>query len=148
MNIEERIENAVKKMGTRNTQPRQIIAEKMKELGRTGALFSAEELWQELRRTHPEIGRATIFRSIEKLVEFKVLDRIQFEDGDHYFRVCCLEGHHYHLACTRCRRILEFENDSAAQQLSIIAKQANFDIEKRALTIFGCCEACRKNARN
>jgi len=48
--------------------------------GQAGASFSAEEFFQKLRRTNPRIGRATIYRSIEKLVRMRVLDRIEFAD--------------------------------------------------------------------
>lgn len=148
MNVRERIENAFKQISKRSTQPRQIILEKLVQLAETGAVFTGEALWQELRQANPEIGRATVFRSIDKLVELKVLDRIDFEDGGHYFRVCSAAGHHHHLACTECRRVVEFEHCIAEEQIDAIAKQANFAIDDHVLTIFGCCEDCQKRRKS
>jgi Fur family transcriptional regulator, ferric uptake regulator len=144
MNTESKISNAFIKLGERNTEQRRIVLEKLIEIERTGEAFSAENFWQELRKTNPHIGRATIFRLIEKLEELKALDRIEFADGTHCFRICSSDGHHHHLTCTECRRIIELESCIPEEQISAIEKQANFEINGHSLTFFGRCENCKK----
>ena len=87
MDIEKRITAAFSTFSERSTQPRQVIARSLIRLGKSGAAFSAEDLIRKLHRSNPQIGRATVYRSIEKLVRMKVLDRIDFSDGSHVFRL-------------------------------------------------------------
>jgi Fur family transcriptional regulator, ferric uptake regulator len=144
MDTESKIASAFAKLGQRNTEQRRIIFEKLMELEHTGEAFSTENFWQELRKTNPRIGRATIFRLIEKLEELEVLERINFADGSHCFRICSCEGHHHHLTCTECRRIIELDYCIPEEQISAIQKQANFEIDGHSLTFFGRCEDCQK----
>ncbi len=144
MDIEARIQQAFRSLGERNTQPRQTIARSLIRLGRTGAAFSAEDLLKRLRRSHSGIGRATVYRSIDKLVRMKVLDRIEFADGSHSFRLCESDGHHHHLACTRCHRVIELDLCVQEEQLAAIGRREGFRIDYHSITLFGLCQDCRR----
>ncbi|GAC1299758.1 MAG: hypothetical protein NVSMB27_39960 [Ktedonobacteraceae bacterium] len=88
------------------------------------------------------MGRATVFRAVEKLVDMGLLDRIEFADGTHRYRVCG-GTHHHHLTCTHCHRVVEIDICLPQEQLAVISEQTNFDIEGHTLTVFGRCEDCR-----
>src|SRR5262245_6752415 len=77
----------------RNTRPRRVIAERLAELARSGGDFSMDDLWQDLRQKEPRLGRATVYRSVEMLVHAGLLDRIEFSDGTHRYRVCGGDEH-------------------------------------------------------
>ncbi|MGA2479940.1 MAG: transcriptional repressor [Spirochaetia bacterium] len=145
MDFKKRITAAFDELSERNTQPRQIIARTLIQLGKSGAVFSAEDLIKRLHKSNPKIGRATIYRSIEKLLSMKVLDRIDFADGTHYFRLCESDGHHHHLACTQCHRVVDLKFCLSQEQIASIGKQQNFSIEDHAITLFGRCKDCRKD---
>ncbi len=140
--IEEKIYAAFDAVSQRNTRPRRLIAERLIEHASKGEDFTTDELWQELRQAEPRIGRATVFRAVEKLVDMGLLDRIEFADGTHHYRVCG-GTHHHHLTCTQCHRVLEIDMCLPHEQLAAIGKQTNFDIEGHSLTLFGRCENCR-----
>jgi Fur family transcriptional regulator, ferric uptake regulator len=144
MDIETRIHQAFRALGERATQPRKTIAKSLIRLGHAGASFSAEDLLKRLHRTSPGIGRATVYRSIEKLVRMKVLDRIEFADGSHSFRLCESDGHHHHLACTRCHRVIELDFCLQEKQLAAIGRQERFRIDDHTITLFGLCKDCRE----
>ena len=141
--VEERITAAFKEFSERSTQPRQVIARSLIRLGKSGAVFSADDLIKKLHKSNPRIGRATVYRSIEKLVGMKVLDRIDFADGAHYFRLCGSGSHHHHLACTKCRRVVELDFCLEEDQIAAIGRQQSFSIEGHAITLFGLCRGCR-----
>src|SRR5437588_10196096 len=88
MGIEHQIRTVFDEVGQRNTRPRQLIAEQLIELAATGTDFTTDELWQQLREIEPRLGRATVYRSVEMLVNAGLLDRIEFADGTHHYRVC------------------------------------------------------------
>ena len=142
MGIENRITAAFNQFSERSTLPRQAIAESLIRLGRTGAAFSAEDLLKRLRRTNPRIGRATVYRSIDKLARMKVLDRIDFSDGTHCFRLCGIEKHHHHLACTKCHRVVDLDFCLQDDQIAAIGKRESFAIKDHAITLFGLCKDC------
>ncbi|HVP18587.1 MAG TPA: Fur family transcriptional regulator [Spirochaetia bacterium] len=141
--IEKRINAAFQELGERRTEPRRAIAKNLIRLGHAGAAFSADELLKKLRRTNPRIGRATVYRSIDKLVRMKVLDRIEFADGTHSFRLCESDGHHHHLACTKCHRVIELDFCLESDMIAAIGKRESFEIDDHSITLFGLCRECR-----
>ncbi len=140
--IAEKIYAAFDEVSQRNTRPRRLIAERLIELADTGKNFTTDELWQELRHIEPKMGRATVFRAVEKLVDMGLLDRIEFADGTHHYRVCG-GAHHHHLTCTQCHSVAEIDICIPHEQLEAIGKKTNFAIEGHSLTLFGLCEGCQ-----
>jgi Fe2+ or Zn2+ uptake regulation protein len=140
--IAEEIYAAFDEVSQRNTRPRRLIAERLIELADKGEDFTTDNLWLELRQIEPKIGRATVFRAVEKLVEMGLLDRIEFADGTHHYRVCG-STHHHHLTCTQCHRVMDIDICLPEDQLAAIGKQMNFAIEGHALTLFGRCDTCQ-----
>jgi Fur family ferric uptake transcriptional regulator len=102
--IAEKIYAAFDQVSQRNTRPRQLIADRLIELAESGADFTVEDLWQELRQAEPRIGRATVYRAVEKLVNMGLLVRIEFADGTHHYRVCGGNEHHHHLTRVSAKR--------------------------------------------
>lgn len=140
--IADKIRAAFNGSTQRSTRPRRLIAERLIELAASGTDFTIDDLWQEMRQEEPRLGRATVYRSVEMLVNMGLLDRIEFADGTHHYRVCSSE-HHHHLTCTQCHRVVEVDVCLPVDQLAAISNQTNFDIEGHSLTLFGRCEDCR-----
>lgn len=144
MDVRERITVAFKEFSARSTRPRQLIAEGLIHLGETGEAFSAEDLLAMVRKSDPRVGRATVYRSVDKLVGMKVLDRIDFVDGTHYFRMCGSGDHHHHLACTKCHRVVDLHVCLDEEQFREIGRREKFRIDDHSITLFGLCSKCRK----
>lgn len=140
--IADRIRAAFQETSQRNTRPRRLIADRLIELAQSGADFTIDDLWQTLRREETHLGRATVYRSVEKLVMLGLLDRIEFADGTHHYRVCGGK-HHHHLTCTHCHRVVEVDICLPLDQFNSIGDQTDFAIEGHSLTLFGRCAECR-----
>jgi len=140
--IADKIWAAFEKTSQRNTRPRRLIAERLIELAESGADFTIDDLWQMLREEDSRLGRATVYRSVEMLVGMGLLDRIEFADGTHHYRVCG-GTHHHHLTCTQCHRVVEVDICLPGEQLASISNQTDFAIEGHSITLFGRCSACR-----
>ena len=136
------IESAFAARGLRNTRPRRIIACRLAELAAQGEDFSTDELWQDLLESDTQLGRATVFRAVEVLVELGVLDRVSFADGRHRFRACG-GAHHHHLTCTKCHRVVEIDMCLAPESLSAVERSTDFALEGHRLELFGRCADCR-----
>ncbi|MBA2395692.1 MAG: transcriptional repressor [Ktedonobacteraceae bacterium] len=140
--IVERIRAAFQQAGQKNTRPRRLIAECLAERAASGMDFSIDDLWQALRQHDPHLGRATLYRSIEILVQEGFLDRIDFADGTHRYHVCVGRDHR-HLTCIQCHCFIEVHVDLPLEQFTSIGTQANFTIEGLSFTLFGRCANCR-----
>src|SRR4051794_11531174 len=71
--------------GHRLTTPRQTI---VNLVAPRQDYFSAQEIWDEVQNQHRGIGRATVFRTLDLLVELGVLNRVHVGDGCHRYTVC------------------------------------------------------------
>jgi Fur family ferric uptake transcriptional regulator len=143
MMMRDKIYAAFDEVSQRNTRPRKLIADRLIELASSGEDFTVEYLWQELRQAEPRIGRATVYRAVEKLVNMDILARIEFADGTHHYRICGENEHHHHLTCTQCHCVVDIDICLPADQFATIGNQADFVIEGHSLTLFGRCKNCR-----
>jgi Fur family transcriptional regulator, ferric uptake regulator len=126
----------------RHTRPRHLIAERVSELAVSRADFTVDDLWHDLRQREAHLGRATVYRSVEMLVQAELLDRVEFADGTHHYRVCG-DSHHHHLTCTQCHRVVEIDLCLPPEHIAAISQQTRFTIEGHALALYGRCEQCR-----
>src|SRR3990172_409134 len=94
--------------GLRSTSQRDAI---LKTFVEDGQHLSAEELYARVKKTHPGIGYATVYRTLRLLAESGLAEEHRFEDGLSRFEYMNADAHHDHLICTRCGAIIEFENE-------------------------------------
>ncbi len=140
----ESILTAFEDMGLRNTRPRRLIAGRLAEIAAAEEDFATDDLWQELLQVDPGLGRATVYRAVEVLVQQGVLDRVEFADGTHRYRVCSARTHHHHVTCTQCRRVVEVPTCLPPELLAVIEKKTRFTLEGHFLGLFGRCADCRR----
>ena len=125
--------------GERVTRQRLLVAN---ALAASGRRLTAEQLYRSLRRHEPGIGRATVFRTLETLVEAGVARRLEL-DGHVYAYVACLPAHHHHIACTRCGRVEEIDEAYVAPITERLASEMGFEIDDARLDFYGRCATCR-----
>jgi Fur family ferric uptake transcriptional regulator len=125
--------------GERVTPQRLLVANALAAAGRQR---TAEQLYRSLRRQVPGIGRATVFRTLETLVEAGVARRLELE-GHVYAYVACLAEHHHHVACTRCGRVEEIDEAYVTPIAQRLDLDLGFEIDDARLDFYGRCAACR-----
>ena len=125
--------------GERVTRQRLLVANALAGAGRQ---LTAEQLYRNLRRGEPRIGRATVFRTLETLVDTGVARRLELA-GHVYAYVACLPAHHHHLACTRCGRVEEIDEAYVTPIAQRLALDLGFEIDDARLDFYGRCATCR-----
>ncbi len=88
------------------TQQRELIVDSFL---RSHEHVSIDELLARVRKKHPRVGYATVYRTLRLLLDSGLASSRQFEDGQTRYEVA--GSHHDHLICVQCGLILEFEND-------------------------------------
>lgn len=114
-----------------------------------GQHLSAEELFLRVKKVHPGIGYATVYRTLKLLAEAGLAQERRFEDGFTRYEHANTDTHHDHLICTRCGAIIEFENERIEQLQQDVARKNRFKVQTHKLELYGLCAECqeKKNAR-
>ncbi len=106
--------------------------------------MSTEDLYLKVREKNPNIGYATVYRTLKLFAEAGIAREIHFGDGQTRYEHVAEGEHHDHLICTRCGAVTEFENETIERLQSEIAGQFGFVVEKHKLELYGICPKCRK----
>lgn len=132
-------EHALGAAGYRLTGPRRAVADLI--ASRDGHFTSAELLSAARERGLP-IGRATVFRVLDVLLELGVVERIDLPSGEHAY-VACEASHHHHVVCSHCGRTTEFPDADLLSVVDGIERRTGYRIDVHRLELFGLCAACR-----
>lgn len=127
--------------------PRQIILEILEE---NEDFVSAEDLFMQVHERHPGIGLATVYRTLQLLVEIGVVSRIETGDGKGRFRLARQDERNRRavLICTNCFKSIplgsiENEEEELLEQLEDKIGAANeFSVRQSVLHFYGLCREC------
>jgi Fur family ferric uptake transcriptional regulator len=106
--------------------------------------FDAEELLASLRRDGKPVSRATVFRTLGRLVEAGVLRRHPLSDGRVFYEPTLGREHHEHLICAECGKILEFVQEEIERLQDEVCHEHRFRPLRHTLQIYGVCEDCQR----
>jgi Fur family ferric uptake transcriptional regulator len=124
----------------KSTSQRDTILNVFVEAGRH---LSAEELYSRVKKTHPGIGYATVYRTLKLLAEAGLAQERRFEDGFTRYEHASQDAHHDHLICTSCGTIIEFENESIEALQQDVARKKRFKVQNHKLELYGLCAGCQ-----
>ncbi len=114
--------------------------------------LSAEEIHAIVRADCPNVGLATIYRTIQLLNELHLVDRISFDDGFVRYEMGSAPNReqkhrHHHLICKKCGRVFSFRDDLLEGLEEKIADTAGFLVVDHEVKLYGYCMACRESLR-
>lgn len=125
----------------KNTRQRELILETFLKIG---GHVSAEELYNKVSKRDPTIGLATVYRTLNLLCQSGIAQQREFGEGYTLFEIVRDYKHHDHLICTKCGKIIEFENCNIERLQEKVAKENEFTIYTHKLEIYGLCGECKK----
>jgi Fur family transcriptional regulator, ferric uptake regulator len=131
--------NLIKESGYRLTSPRKTIVE---ILAKSDCALGALDLFEQGIKEHPGLGLVTVYRTIEKLEELGLIQRVHQPGGCHrYFRSAT--EHQHILLCTNCGNSVFFSGDELSPLFAGVADTSGYEIRDHWLQLFGICPACR-----
>ncbi|HKF14025.1 MAG TPA: Fur family transcriptional regulator [Gaiellaceae bacterium] len=101
--------------------------------------FTAVELFQEARRRRPELGLATVYRTVDLLRQTGSVRPLAGDTRPAYVR--CEPGHHHHLICLACGAVEETELCGAPSP-AVLRRRYGFRAETHELDVYGTCADC------
>jgi Fur family ferric uptake transcriptional regulator len=134
----------LKKKGYKLTPQRRSIVDTIIE--NEGQHLTAEEIYDKVKKGCPEIGLATVYRTILLLEELGVISRLDLNDGCSRYEILhSNETHrHHHLICNACHKVSEVQDDLLEDLEISIEKQYRFKILDHSVKFYGICDECQK----
>lgn len=140
----ERLKENLKKNGYKLTPQRRAIVDII--VMEEGTHLTTEELYDLVRKECPEIGLATVYRTVQLLGEIGVLSKLDLNDGcSRYELVHEEENHqHHHLICKNCGKVIEVHGDLLDYLEHSIEEKYNFKVINHSVKFYGICCDCLK----
>lgn len=122
----------------RTTKARSIITD---IIDTAQAPLDAASILAHVQKKDPTINRATVFRTLNTLVEEGAATKVDFGEGRARYESA--SHHHHHLICTKCSSIEAVDICKAEEVIAQAAQNKNFTVTSHKLEYFGVCHRCK-----
>ena len=131
-----------------STKQRSFILDKMK-LNKDHQ-FTAEELLHTLKNDNTPVGKATLYRYLDHLVQSGVVKKFISNDNaaSFYQYVGSHCDKHYHLKCSECGKLIHLSLKSISTLNNKIKKNYGFSVKPSSIVLYGVCDECQKEVQN
>ncbi len=142
---EEKFKEMLKERGLKVTTQRLLVLEVLAD--HQDQHLTAEDIFEMVREDYPEIGLATIYRTLQLLYEMQLIDRINLDDGCERYEIGELflgveSHHHHHLICRTCGAVIPYKLDLLDTLEQRVEAETGFHVEDHELKIYGQCKDC------
>ena len=127
------------------TAPRLAVADVLLNSERH---LSADEIAAELDARGEKVGTATVYRTIDVLLDSGLVVERDFGEGFRRFEPARDVPHHEHLLCTSCGKVEEFRDERLERITTLVAESRGFARSRHRLVIYGVCRECQRGAAN
>lgn len=105
--------------------------------------FDIEDLYNSMKEKKYRVSRATLYNTIELLLDANLVIKHLFDSNTSYFEKAYHSTQHDHLICIKCGSVEEFCDPRIQLIKSSIENAQNFTIIKHSLYFYGLCEKCK-----
>ena len=134
----------LRRAGSKRSSKRDLIVNVF--LRQEGHL-SADDLVDLIRAEDQKIGRATVYRTLQWMVEAGIARKVDFGEGHFRFEHSYRHPRHFHLLCKQCNRSAEFLSSDIEGLIEEIAAARGFAARESVLQIYGTCDECQTGRR-
>jgi Fur family transcriptional regulator, ferric uptake regulator len=125
--------------GYRVTAARRAVVETVEKSTRA---LTPIEVYDLARKRYRALGLVTVYRTLEKLEELRIIQRVHQPMGCQAF-ISAGSGHQHLLLCQNCGQVTFFEGDDLDTLTKAIARKTGYQINEHWLQFFGLCANCR-----
>lgn len=141
-NYVEILKTRLKEEGFKLTPQRRCIVETL--MNSKGKHMSSEEIYDEVKVDCPEIGLATVYRTLQMLDKIGFTTKLNLDDGCVRYELNTDQNahNHHHLVCKKCSKIIEVEEDLLDLLEEKIENSYRFKIDNHDVKFYGICSDC------
>jgi Fur family ferric uptake transcriptional regulator len=125
--------------GKRSNKREQIVNVFLRQEGH----LSADDLVDLIRKDDHRISRATVYRTLQWMVDAGIARKVDFGEGRFRFEHSYRQPRHFHLICKTCHRSFEFLSSDIEGLVEEVAAARSFSASQSVVQIYGTCEECR-----
>jgi len=125
--------------GKRSSKREQIVNVFLRQDGH----LSADDLVDLIRGEDHRISRATVYRTLQWMVDAGIARKVDFGEGRFRFEHSYRQPRHFHLICKTCHRSFEFLSSDIESSIEEVAAARTFTASQSVVQIYGTCEECR-----
>ena len=125
--------------GKRSSKREQIVNVFLRQEGH----LSADDLVDLIRKDDHRISRATVYRTLQWMVDAGIARKVDFGEGRFRFEHSYRQPRHFHLICKTCHRSFEFLSSDIEGLVEEVAAARSFTASQSVVQIYGTCEECR-----
>ena len=133
----------LKKQGYKLTPQRKVVIDII--LSHNHRHLNTEEIYEQVKVKYPNIGLATVYRTLIVLDELGIIARMNFDDGCILYEMNSDDHQHHHLICKNCGKVIEMMEDLLEDLEETVEKNYQFKIIDHNLKIYGLCKDCIDN---
>lgn len=108
--------------------------------------LSCDEVYSIVSKTYPELGIATVYRTLQLFEKLNIVYKLNFDDGLSRYELNQGLGrhhHHHHLICVKCGKVIEVKLDLLEALENEIEREVDFTILDHDVKFYGHCRDCR-----
>ncbi len=98
----------------------------------------------EIARSTPTVDKASVYRTLELFSQLGITETIIRGWTPLTELAEPFKAHHHHIICEQCGRVVEIENNTLEDVLSLVAARHNFTLSKHLVELTGTCKNCQK----
>src|SRR4030095_2858682 len=124
--------------GKRSSKREQIVNVFLRQEGH----LSADDLVDLIRKEDHRISRATVYRTLQWMVDAGIARKVDFGEGRFRFEHSYRQPRHFHLICKTCHRSFEFLSSDIEGLVEEVASARSFSPSQSVVQIYGTCDEC------
>jgi Fur family transcriptional regulator, ferric uptake regulator len=132
----------LKEKGLKLTPQRRLIVDIIHD---AGAHLTAEDIIASVQKKMPGVNKSTIYRTLDLLEENGCV--FKSEANERFIYHHAEEGHHHHLVCNRCGKIIECEENIFQPVENTVLKDYGFRIDFQHVVMNGLCSECKSKSK-
>lgn len=106
--------------------------------------FSADELMFAMQKLNIKVSRATMYRSLNQMVDAGILSESDFGHGHTHYEITFGTKPHVHLICTDSDDVREVHSRKLEAVLNELAAKEGFSIKRYKIQLFGISKVSKK----
>lgn len=123
----------------RNTIQKELVRNAVYEMQKH---VTANDVYEFIRKTHPTIGKGTVYRNLDILAEEGDIRKIEVPDGPNLFDFTLKT--HYHIRCIKCGEVYDVDMDEIPDLMEKIHDTHGMDFLSYDIFFKGICSKCRE----
>jgi Fur family ferric uptake transcriptional regulator len=142
--MKEKVNLLLKEKGYKITKQRELVLEVF--VSNPNKHMTSEEIYNCIKLSNPDVGLATVYRTIQLFLDLKLIDSLTLNDGIVRYELSNEEEqhHHHHLICEKCNKVIEMKEDLLEDVEEKCCQLYHFKITNHFVKFYGICEECMK----